>query len=325
MQTKVNIPLPAWKGRLPVEWHIDRWEPAVQMGSPVPVRPADQATKPLLPASIFRHPARRKKPLSFMKNRALAMRSHRAAFTLVELLTVIAIIAILAAMLLPVLSAVRKHALVTRATTEIQDLANAITAYESDYSRFPVTSTVQSGGTNVTLGLFAFGGSPAMPVSLESNSNTMAILMDLTVFSNNVPTVNNGHQYNPKQVKYIAPKMSGYTPKVLAGDLNAVGGVDTSGVYRDPWGNPYIISMNLTYDNRCRDAIYDEQAVSQNPPGGAYSSSGFYGLSNTNTVGSDDYLFNGKVMVWSAGPDRQYTNNVPANQGVNKDNIVSWQ
>jgi hypothetical protein len=38
----------------------------------------------------------------------------------------------------------------------------------------------------------------------------------------------------------------------------------------------------------------------------------------------NNFLFHGKVMVWSAGPDRKYDLN-PAKTGVNKDNILSWQ
>jgi hypothetical protein len=30
-------------------------------------------------------------------------------------------------------------------------------------------------------------------------------------------------------------------------------------------------------------------------------------------------------MVWSAGPDGKMDSTVPANQGLNKDNILSWQ
>ena len=54
--------------------------------------------------------------------------------------------------------------------------------------------------------------------------------------------------------------MSGYDPSQPGPPL---GGVDVNGVYRDPWGNPYIISMDLNYDENCKDAFYSLQSVSQ--------------------------------------------------------------
>jgi hypothetical protein len=41
--------------------------------------------------------------------------------------------------------------------------------------------------------------------------------------------------------------------------------------------------------------------------------------------GPDNWAYHGKVMVWSAGPDGKIDPLVPANTGVNKDNILSWQ
>jgi hypothetical protein len=54
---------------------------------------------------------------------------------------------------------------------------------------------------------------------------------------------------------------------------------------------------------------------------------GFNGLFNPDANGtSDNFLYHGKVMVWSAGPDRKI--DLPparADQGFNKDNVLSWQ
>src|ERR1035437_1808614 len=71
---------------------------------------------------------------------------------------------------------------------------------------------------------------------------------------NSVATINSGHVKNPKQVKYLNAKLSGYDPTL--NDPKPPGGVDITGVYRDPWGNPYIISMDLNYDEQCEDAFY---------------------------------------------------------------------
>jgi hypothetical protein len=116
--------------------------------------------------------------------------------------------------------------------------------------------------------------------------------------------------------------MSGYDP--AANDPQPPAGVDNAGVYRDPWGNPYIISMDLNYDEQCQDAIYCLNKVSGFNQNSA--NPGLNGLVNPDTSKNDNFLYHGKIMVWSAGPDGKIDPiNLPANAGYNKDNVLSWQ
>lgn len=250
-----------------------------------------------------------------MKLISLPAGRHRA-FTLVELLTVIAIIAILAALLLPAIVHVKVIALKTKAKTQIHDIATAIENYESIYSRFPVSSNAQANAIN---GCYTYGGflpdnngggmwPSAVPANFQpTNTEVMAILMDIT--NTTVTSVNQNHQKNPQRTLFLN------APLGDANNTNGVVGPDL--VYRDPWGNPYIISMDLNEDNQCLDAFYCSSTVSgpNNP--------GINGLNNPDGSGNN-FRFHGNVMVWSAGPDGKIDSGKAANQGANKDNIVSW-
>jgi prepilin-type N-terminal cleavage/methylation domain-containing protein len=262
---------------------------------------------------------------------------HNAAFTLVEMLVVIAIIGILAAMLLPALAPAKTAAKKAQAKTEMSSLVTAIEAYDQDYSRFPMTQPEQTAaGTNdFTIGFVQYPqanitwtpstASAALPYlgySYDNNSNAVAILMDMTAYPNGNPTANANHVYNPKQVKYLNAKMSG--------DTNSPG-VGTDLIYRDPWGNPYVITMNTSYNEQgTSDIFYSQQAVSQNPPPPGYSQTGYNGLFNPNVNATtqtqkDNFLYHGKVMVWSAGANKKVDSGDPATDLENRDNILSWQ
>lgn len=256
-----------------------------------------------------------------MKNDSPKFSHPRSAFTLVELLTVIAIIGILAAMLMTAIPAAIKAAKVKKARLQVADIVNAIQSYDTDNGRFPLSSAEQAfAGTNdFTTGALL----PTGPIAFDDNSNVVAILMDLTVYPNGTPTPNAGHQKNPKQLSYLNATMSGYDPATA--DPNPPAGVDNNGTYRDPWGNPYIITMNTSYrEQGTADILYSLQSVSQNPPASS-SQTGYNGLFNPDFVANPNhFLYHGKIMVWSAGPDKKYDTG-SANTGVNKDNVLSWK
>ena len=71
------------------------------------------------------------------KMRAMA-KINKAGFTLLELLTVIAIIGILAGLMLPAIMGFQARTRIKKAETEVKSLATAIRAYHTEYSRWPV-------------------------------------------------------------------------------------------------------------------------------------------------------------------------------------------
>lgn len=236
----------------------------------------------------------------------------QSAFTLVELLITIAIIGVLAALLLTAIPAVVKSAKARKAQLQIKEIATAIESFDSTYGHFPMSSPAQSASNpDFTYGgAFQSASGPASVGTLVggvilSNADVIAILMNFTTYPNTtIPTANVNGQSNPRKTLFLNANLTGDTFSP---------GVGTDLVYRDPWGNPYVISMDTSYDDSCEDAFYRRAEIS----GG--------GLNGLILQSDGNYAFHGKVMVWSAGPDGKVNAGLPANQGENKDNILGWK
>jgi hypothetical protein len=224
-----------------------------------------------------------------------------------------------------------------KAHIEVNDIATAIQGYDSAYGRFPVSPFVQGRAIiDAKLppnnGDFTYGATLAdstgtmaprgtLTPGCITNSEVIGILMDYTNYPNNSgSTMNTNYERNPQKTIFLNAHMSGWDPSQTGTPLPGVG---NDLVYRDPWGNPYLITMDLNYDEQCQDAVYCNAAVSG--LGGANKNPGLNGLVSPNTAINNNFQYHGKVMVWSAGPDGKIDPGIPANQGVNKDNILSWQ
>jgi hypothetical protein len=156
----------------------------------------------------------------------------------------------------------------------------------------------------------------------SNNSEVVGILMDATTYRDGsafLPNVN--HAKNPKQIKFLNPQM---VDTASEPDLPGVG---SDMIYRDPWGQPYIISLDLNYDEKCWDALYRNTPVSQQS-----GNAGYNGLSSfppaSNPTAPNCFAFNGGVMVWSLGPDKKAELGSPspnATEKPNRDNICSWK
>lgn len=250
-----------------------------------------------------------------MKVAVFSKRFASQAFTTTEALIVVVILVVLTALLLPIVP----HRVVHRpklAQIEIAQIVSAIQQYHAVYGRYPVPTNVQI-VASANKEDFTYGG-PALNAFLGPGSTTpvnadvIAILLDLTNYLSGEPTANYNHNLNPQKIVFLNARLT---------DNTNAPGIGPDLVYRDPWGHPYIISLDLNGDNRCRDAFYKRHLVSRK--NGAL---GFCGLTNTSdaTGTSDLFEYKGGVMVWSFGPDGKVNKSRPAIDSPNKDNVLSW-
>ena len=128
------------KKRVPISWFEQTWaQPIVKAFQKI--RRSPTASSRLSSGLKPMHPASRLFSKALMKN-SMPLR-HQRGFTLIEMLVVIAIIAILAGLLIPAVIAAKNRAKVMKAKTEIEGLATAIKAYENEYSRMPADKAAE--------------------------------------------------------------------------------------------------------------------------------------------------------------------------------------
>lgn len=228
-----------------------------------------------------------------MKRSSLAARSN-AAFTLIELLTVIAIISILMAMLFPMISNAKEAARRAKAKQDCLNIVHSIETYTTEYSQPP----------RVDPSAAAPAGGPT-----DDAAGDIAAQMDnrnATIFNtlrdiDKAPNAN--HLQNPKHQPYFGANAVSNTAKPKEGFLETAGAAGGSqGSFYDPWGCEYNIVIDTNSDNLIDVSKYYTDFADDNAP---RVSVGVFSLGKDKTLGKNS--------------DKQYKNGADLS-----DDLLSW-
>lgn len=150
------------------------------------------------------------------------LRSRAKAFTLIELLIVISIIAILAGLAFPAVNGAINSARKAQARNDVQQIVAAVKAFQSEYGRMPTTESPGTDPNNEWSDTY----------NQSDNDSIMRILMAAESGSSGL---------NSKNIVFLSAKTT----------KNKKGGVDlTDYVFYDPWGTPYAVKLDNSYSGK---------------------------------------------------------------------------
>ena len=166
----------------------------------------------------------------------------RGYFTLVELLTVIAVIAILAGIAIPVVVGMQSKGKETSARADMNAIKMALTQFKADYSIFPVT-----GVSTDTLYHAGFSA----PNTTNGDQAIDTLISHLTLIAPKPGTGNVPQDYtstlNKKKRKYLdAPAK----PVEALFEVVAATNPKVGFMKLDPWGRRYNIALDTNYDKK---------------------------------------------------------------------------
>jgi prepilin-type N-terminal cleavage/methylation domain-containing protein len=253
-----------------------------------------------------------------------ASRKVGQAFTLIEMLVVMAIIGILASLLLTALGSARINAQRALCRTEETHLVSAISSYYATYSRLPASTNALNAVTNsdFTFGTSLTGGSgqlanmpvlPGAPGGIitpnssyqNNNSELIAILRDdayYPEFATNSGQIQ-GHIYNSQRNQlYQGTAAAGPT---VTGAGPGYPGIGTDEILRDLWGMPYMVTLDLNSDGRVLDPYLNQMYQAQFPGATLYVP--------------------GQAVVWSLGPAKKINLTLGSQNAANKYMVTSFQ
>jgi prepilin-type N-terminal cleavage/methylation domain-containing protein len=218
--------------------------------------------------------------------------SYRSAFTLIELLTVIAIIAILMGLLFPAIGTIKESARRTQAKNDVTNIVAAVKQYYTEYGKYPpVQDGVATTNTDTVIGEKDAAG-------IVDNSALFNTLRSIPEGIN----ANPDHKYNPRRVVFFEGRAATDPENPRAGFSDGQQATK-KGCFYDPWGKQYCVVIDTDYDNVIK---LDEQ----------YND---FGANNQPRVGVGAFSLGKDGKLGTKG-DKTYRKGT-----TNSDDVISWQ
>ncbi len=181
------------------------------------------------------------------------MKKFIRRFTLVEMLTVIAIISILAGLVIPVVVIAQERGRETQAKSDITALMSALKQLDTDYGRMLKKdgSDYKIGDQKATLsksdvlksdGTTSEKDNSLARISSKEEDTYNAFIAELSSPKNK--KLDGKISVNRRKKMYLEPK-KGFDPT----DDYDKNDAQKATLWRDPWGNPYTIYIKLTRDS----------------------------------------------------------------------------
>jgi prepilin-type N-terminal cleavage/methylation domain-containing protein len=196
----------------------------------------------------------------------------RSAFTLIEILTVIAIISILIGFLMPVLVKVRDRVRRSMAQNETRQIVAAVSAYVTEYGKSP---SLSSGPLNSSTSPSNSGSDTVIGSSLANAQIPNSALFNTLRAIAEEPNID--HRLNPRKTIYFTTKSVSDAEHPRNGFVDRASSNDTAlkGCLYDPWGTQYNIILDTNGDNLLDvNRVYSDFNESERPRGvsaGAFS------------------------------------------------------
>ena len=222
--------------------------------------------------------------------------SNRSAFTLIELLTVIAIIAILMGLLFPAIGTIKESARRTQAKNDVTNIVAAVKQYYTEYGKYPLVEASPTTPNSDTV----VGDPEATPVADNSALfNTLRSIPE---------GINDQYKLNPRRIVFFEGKAATDSLAPRAGFADKQD-AQKKGSFFDPWGKQYVVVMDANYNNiinltQCYNDFTD--SVSGEADKGARVGVGAFSLGKDNKLGTKG--------------DKTYRKGSTAS-----DDVISWQ